>query len=174
MRSAVLRGVKRWRSASPCASRSRPGFAAVPPASLRDSRTAGATTSRPRETLDSPPMVSGSRRSPHHTVAGSAHTQGTRQRRGLEIPQVVTQTSPKAQPFGDPESALRRLTVCNAGAQPGRGAPKIVALWPLSFVVHRSTSAPRLVVEAFVTTLAVIAVFWLTWATLLNVIFGHG
>jgi len=33
----------------------------------------------------------------------------------------------------------------------------VAALWPLAAVVHRPTSASRLLVEAFVTTLAVIA-----------------
>ena len=34
----------------------------------------------------------------------------------------------------------------------------------MGFVVNRPTSEPRLLVEAFVTTSAVIATFWLAWA----------
>ena len=37
----------------------------------------------------------------------------------------------------------------------------VVALLPLVVLVRRPTSAPRLVAEAFVTTLAVIALVWL-------------
>jgi hypothetical protein len=36
----------------------------------------------------------------------------------------------------------------------------------LAALVSRSTSAPRLVAEAFVTALVVIAFFWLTWVAL--------
>ena len=40
----------------------------------------------------------------------------------------------------------------------------IVALWPLTtIVVHRPTSSPRLLVEAFAVTLAVIGAFWVAW-----------
>ena len=42
----------------------------------------------------------------------------------------------------------------------------VVALWPLAAVLRRPTSATRLVVEAFVTTLAVIARVWIAWAAL--------
>jgi hypothetical protein len=42
----------------------------------------------------------------------------------------------------------------------------VVALWPLAAVVRRPTSAPRLVVEAFVVALAVIALVWLAWGVL--------
>jgi hypothetical protein len=42
----------------------------------------------------------------------------------------------------------------------------VVALWPLVAVVRRPTSAPRLLVEAFGTTLAVIALVWLGWVAL--------
>jgi len=35
----------------------------------------------------------------------------------------------------------------------------VVAIWPLAHVVHRPVSGQRLLVEAFVTTGAVIAVF---------------
>jgi hypothetical protein len=42
----------------------------------------------------------------------------------------------------------------------------VVALWPLAVLVRRPTSAPRLVAEAFVTALAVIALVWLAWGTL--------
>jgi len=39
----------------------------------------------------------------------------------------------------------------------------VVALWPLTTIVRRSTSIPRLVSEAFVTALAIIALVWLAW-----------
>jgi hypothetical protein len=39
----------------------------------------------------------------------------------------------------------------------------VVALLPLAAIVRRPTSAPRLVAEAFVTALAVIAFVWLAW-----------
>ncbi len=39
----------------------------------------------------------------------------------------------------------------------------VVALLPLAALVRRPTSAPRLVAEAFVTALAVIALVWLAW-----------
>jgi hypothetical protein len=39
----------------------------------------------------------------------------------------------------------------------------VVALLPLAPLVRRPSSAPRLVAEAFVTTLAVIALVWLAW-----------
>ena len=39
----------------------------------------------------------------------------------------------------------------------------VVALWPLTLVLRRPTSAPRLLLEAFVTTAAIIALFWLAW-----------
>ena len=42
----------------------------------------------------------------------------------------------------------------------------VVALLPLAALVRRPTSAPRLVAEAFVTTLAVIALVWLAWVAL--------
>jgi hypothetical protein len=42
----------------------------------------------------------------------------------------------------------------------------VVALWPLAAVVRRPTSAPRLLVGAFVTTLAVISAFSLAWVAL--------
>ena len=41
-----------------------------------------------------------------------------------------------------------------------------VALWPLAAVVRRPRSAPRLLVGAFITTLAVIGAFWLAWVAL--------
>ena len=41
-----------------------------------------------------------------------------------------------------------------------------VALLPLEVLVRRPTSASRLLVEAFVTTLAVIGAFWLGWLVL--------
>ena len=41
-----------------------------------------------------------------------------------------------------------------------------VATLPLVTVVRRPMSAPRLVVEAFVTVLAAIGVFWLGWVAL--------
>jgi hypothetical protein len=41
-----------------------------------------------------------------------------------------------------------------------------IALLPLAALMRRTTSAPRLVIEAFVTTLVVIAVFWLVWVAL--------
>ena len=37
---------------------------------------------------------------------------------------------------------------------------------PLTVVVRRPTSAPRLMPEAFVTTVAVIAAFWCAWIVL--------
>jgi hypothetical protein len=39
-------------------------------------------------------------------------------------------------------------------------------MWPLAAVVRRPTSPPRLVLEDFVTTLAVIALVWLARAGL--------
>jgi hypothetical protein len=42
----------------------------------------------------------------------------------------------------------------------------VVALLPLVTIVHRPTSAPRLVAEAFVAALAVIALVWLVWVAL--------
>jgi hypothetical protein len=42
----------------------------------------------------------------------------------------------------------------------------VVSLLPLGVVVRRPTSATRLVVKAFVTTLAVIALVWLAWVAL--------
>lgn len=42
----------------------------------------------------------------------------------------------------------------------------VVALLPLAALVRRSTSSPRLVVEAFVVTVAVIAFVWLAWVAL--------
>ena len=42
----------------------------------------------------------------------------------------------------------------------------IVALLPLAALVRRPTSAPRLVAEAFVSALAVIALVWLAWVAL--------
>jgi hypothetical protein len=41
-----------------------------------------------------------------------------------------------------------------------------VALLPLTALVRRPTSAPRLVVEAFAVALAVIAVVWAGWILL--------
>jgi len=41
-----------------------------------------------------------------------------------------------------------------------------VALLPLAAVVRRPTSTPRLVVEAFAVSVAVIALVWLAWAAL--------
>ena len=42
----------------------------------------------------------------------------------------------------------------------------VVALAPLAALVRRQTSAPRLVAEAFITALAVIALAWLAWVAL--------
>jgi hypothetical protein len=42
----------------------------------------------------------------------------------------------------------------------------VVALLPLAALVRRPTSAPRLVAEAFVAALAVIALVWLAWVAL--------
>jgi hypothetical protein len=42
----------------------------------------------------------------------------------------------------------------------------VVALLPLAALVRRPTSAPRLLVEAFVVTLAVIAAVWAGWLAL--------
>jgi hypothetical protein len=42
----------------------------------------------------------------------------------------------------------------------------VVALLPLTALVRRPTSAPWLVVEAFVVTIAVIAPVWLAWVAL--------
>ena len=42
----------------------------------------------------------------------------------------------------------------------------VVALRPLAALVRRPTSAPRLVGEACVTTLVVIALIWLAWVAL--------
>jgi hypothetical protein len=41
-----------------------------------------------------------------------------------------------------------------------------VALLPLAALVHRPTSAPRLVVEAFAVTLAIITAVWAAWLLL--------
>jgi hypothetical protein len=41
-----------------------------------------------------------------------------------------------------------------------------VALLPLASLVRRPTSTPRLVTEAFIAALAVIAIFWLAWVAL--------
>jgi hypothetical protein len=41
-----------------------------------------------------------------------------------------------------------------------------VASWPLAAIVRRPTSAPRLVVEVFVTAFAVIAAVWGGWLAL--------
>ena len=41
-----------------------------------------------------------------------------------------------------------------------------MALWPLAAIVRRPTSPPRLIVEAFSTTLAVIGLVWLGWIAL--------
>jgi len=42
----------------------------------------------------------------------------------------------------------------------------VVALLPLAAVVRRPTSAPRLVVEVFVVTVAVIVAVWAGWVLL--------
>ena len=42
----------------------------------------------------------------------------------------------------------------------------VVAPWPVATVVRGPTSTPSRMVEAFVTTLAVIALVWLAWVTL--------
>jgi hypothetical protein len=42
----------------------------------------------------------------------------------------------------------------------------VVALLPLAAVVRRPTSTPRLLVEAFAVTVAVIALVWLAWVVL--------
>lgn len=42
----------------------------------------------------------------------------------------------------------------------------VVALWPLVRLLRRPVSLLRLVVEGFVTTLAVIAAAWLGWVAL--------
>ena len=42
----------------------------------------------------------------------------------------------------------------------------VVTLPPLAALVRRPTSAPRLVVEAFLTALAIIALVWLVWVAL--------
>ena len=42
----------------------------------------------------------------------------------------------------------------------------VVALLPLAALVRRPTSAPRLIVEAFTVTVAVIAVVWAGWIVL--------
>jgi hypothetical protein len=42
----------------------------------------------------------------------------------------------------------------------------VVALLPLAALVRRPSSTPRLVVEAFITVLAVIGAFWLAWVAL--------
>jgi hypothetical protein len=43
---------------------------------------------------------------------------------------------------------------------------RVVELWSLAALVRRPTSAPRLVVEAFVTTFSVIALVCLAWVAL--------
>jgi hypothetical protein len=42
----------------------------------------------------------------------------------------------------------------------------VVALLPLAALVRRPTSAPRLLVETFAVTLAVMALVWLGWVIL--------
>jgi hypothetical protein len=42
----------------------------------------------------------------------------------------------------------------------------VVALWPLAAVVRRPMSALRLVTEALITALAIIALVWLGWVVL--------
>ena len=42
----------------------------------------------------------------------------------------------------------------------------VVTLLPFAAIVRRPTSTPRLLAEAFVTTLAVIALVWLAWVAL--------
>ena len=42
----------------------------------------------------------------------------------------------------------------------------VVAVVPLAFLLRRPVSLPRLIVEAFAVTLAVIALVWLGWVTL--------
>ena len=42
----------------------------------------------------------------------------------------------------------------------------VVAIWPLAAVVRRPTSGPRLIAEAFGTTLAVIGMVWFAWIAL--------
>ena len=42
----------------------------------------------------------------------------------------------------------------------------LLELLPVAAVVRRPTSAPRLVAEAFITALAVIALVWLAWVAL--------
>ena len=41
-----------------------------------------------------------------------------------------------------------------------------MALWPLASLLRRPVSLPRLLVEAFAVTLAVISLVWLGWVTL--------
>ena len=41
-----------------------------------------------------------------------------------------------------------------------------VALWPLMSVARRPTSSPRLVAEAFGSSLAIIGLVWLGWIAL--------
>ena len=42
----------------------------------------------------------------------------------------------------------------------------VVALVPLASLLHRPVSGPRLIVETFAITLAVIALAWLGWMSL--------
>ena len=49
---------------------------------------------------------------------------------------------------------------------PGLLVAGVVSLMPLAHLGRRSASLPRPVVEAFVTTGAVIALVWLAWVTL--------
>jgi hypothetical protein len=42
----------------------------------------------------------------------------------------------------------------------------VIALLPLKALVRLPTSAPRLLIEAFAVTLAVIALVWLAWVAL--------
>ena len=53
-----------------------------------------------------------------------------------------------------------------AGHGPRRNHAGAVALWPLSAVVRRPTSRPRLFAEALGTTLAVIGAVWACWVIL--------
>ena len=72
----------------------------------------------------------------------------------------------------EPDQAPERDPVCY-GARMSWISPtqllllaSVVALLPLAALVRRPTSAPRLMAEAFVTALAVIAPVWLAWVAL--------
>ena len=66
----------------------------------------------------------------------------------------------------DREAVSERACIGCTLPVPPRSLAGVGAFLPLAVLVRRLTSAPRLMVEAFVTTLAVIALVWLAWVAL--------